>query len=336
MKKNNGRRNKRKTSGEISPKKRAKKVSSPPPDYKPEEPRTEDTSFSSDSSQLTHSPDLGTPLRLTLSKDPNNDSYFVSSQAQQSSPTEATSPVIYQTSPRGPELITSMEGNQKSRGACNRDVSGDAESTSSAITDEEFKLQVLKSLGADAKFKSKVLNSLETLENQMTKFNQRIGNLEARTDDHEQSIGHLQRSRTNQNVEINNLKAEVADLRGQLAEKGSPGTNKIVIKNLLQEGWDQQKQSDEVNKVMKSIDPSAPDVKTVSEVGKNKVALVTLGKGHSVSEVMKKKSTLKDRKPYSRVFIEPQKSIAEQRAEANIRALTRATKGLEYRRGKVR
>ena len=65
------------------------------------------------------------------------------------------------------------------------------------------------------------------------------------------------------------------------------------------------------------------------------MALVTLGKGHTVSEVMRKKAALKDKKPYSRVYIEPQKSIAEQRAEANIRALTKAAKGLEYRRGKV-
>ena len=87
--------------------------------------------------------------------------------------------------------------------------------------------------------------------------------------------------------------------------------------------------------MIKIINPEAPAVKTVSEMGKNKVALVTLGKGHKLSEVMKKKSTLREKKPYSRVFIEPQKTIAEQRTEANIRALAKATRGVGYQRGRV-
>ena len=86
---------------------------------------------------------------------------------------------------------------------------------------------------------------------------------------------------------------------------------------------------------MRTIDPDAPDVAAIKETGNKKVALVTLGKGHKISDVMKKKKVLKDNKNYSKVFVEPQKSLSEQRAEANMRALARATQGVSYKRGRV-
>ena len=78
-----------------------------------------------------------------------------------------------------------------------------------------------------------------------------------------------------------------------------------------------------------------PATSAYTEMGKNKVALVTLGKGHKISEIMKKKAALREKKPYTRVFIEPHKTIMEQRTEANIRTLAKATKGVEFKRGRV-
>ena len=170
---------------------------------------------------------------------------------------------------------------------------------------------------SDAAFKNLVVKSLGSLESQMRTINQRFMDLEEKTGRQDKDINSLK--------ETANIQAgKIADLTDKLDEvaKAGPSTaveppnNNIVIKNLIQEDWGHEKTKTEVNKVIKMIDEKAPQVSKIKKLGTSKAALVTLGKGHKTAHVMRKKATLKRKAPYSRVFIELQKSIQEQRQEA--------------------
>ena len=92
---------------------------------------------------------------------------------------------------------------------------------------------------------------------------------------------------------------------------------------------------EEVHKVLKSINKDAPEPEEIKEIGQGKVAQVTLAKEHKIGQVMKHKSSLRNSQQYKKVYIEPKKSILEQKQEATLRALARATKGVTFRRGQI-
>ena len=306
--KNNGRKGKRQRSGGIkSPKKKARTIF---PLVPTDKTNIEETDYQP-LSQPTN-PSESTPLKLTTFRRSSGDSYTVSSQTLDTENKSEPSPKADESSNSLFDM-SAIDSTQDETMATNQPQ---------IISDNDFKFLVLEKLGK--------------LESQMGNMNQRFQKLEDVTRTHNQDIRDLKKSNNDEQTEnIQELKTKVLELENKLKEKTSSPKPKIVIKNLWREEWSTEKKHTETNKLLKSIDPNAPDVLKIETLGKSKNALVTLGENHTIGEVMKKKSCLKNNKEYSKVFIEPQKSITEQKQEASLRMLARATNGLKFRRGQI-
>ena len=192
------------------------------------------------------------------------------------------------------------------------------------MTENEFRTRVLDALGG-------IREDITNVQTQMTTINSRFDTLEENQDTQSQSIVNLQTEVESQKKSLHNVKIHVKRLQESAGEDKS---ETVVVKNLWQDGTDEPQKVHEVNKLIKILDPDAPDVQKVESRGKT-VGIVQLGQGYKAKIILDKKRTLRTTKPYTKVYLEEEKSKEELKMDASLRAIARVTKGLEYRGGQI-
>ena len=295
--KNNGRKRRRRHSSNQDDQRKDKKVA-----FSPE---------SVDLFNSYRSDDTDTPIRLTFTKNKRTANYTIS---QTSTPIRGeTNNVTEDQENQSPILIPSPVH-------FNTSMSQDQQKT--VMSDDDFK--------------QLVVSKLLTIEQRVTDLNKSLSDLASEVKENKIEMVKVKEVLSTQSSKIEDLQKKQTSMETLLNNPTNlKATNRIVIKNMCQPGWNEQKMADETNKLLKTLDSKVPKIASVAQLGNSNIIIVTLGNGHNIGDVLKLKRELRKHKQYERVYIDVEKSIAEQRAEASLRAIANVTPGLKYLRGQL-
>jgi len=270
-------------------------------------------SFSPENSDSIHNSETGddteTPIRLKFTRSQESNNYTIS---QTSTPKRNVS------------------------SSSNEDQYSQSPSESTQQSPEKINMGDKKPKLTDDEFKELVVTKLLTIEQRVTDLNKCISDLNDEVKANKEDMAKVKTTLTSQSASIEDIQRKQEAMESHISNPDSiKPTNRIVIKNLCQKGWDAQTIEAETNRLLQTLDRKAPDILTAKLIGNNNIIIVTLGKNHKIGDVLKVKRDLRKHKQYERVYIDVEKSITQQKAEASLRAIANVTPGLKFQRGQL-
>ena len=301
-KKNNGRRKRRHSSTQNSQQRKNSKIT-----FSPDKELT--------SQEIDSNEETDKSLRLTLIRHRENESYSIS---QTSTP-----------------LRVDKQAKDKS-------LSPDISLTPQAINASTMASPIIssgeehKSVISDNEFKNLVVNKLSMIESNISQLSNCLMQLSSVVTKHTVDLDELRLSLDTQIAEVVTIKKQQSEIGKQiLKSQKNSNAEHIILKNLCQKDWSNEKILTEVNKLLKTLDVKAPDILDATKIGSSNVLKITLGPGHTIGDVLKVKRELKNSKTYEKIYIDKEKSVSEQKTEASLRAIAYVTPGLTFYRGQL-
>lgn len=254
-------------------------------------------------------------LKLTLVKDKENKHYSISQSA-------TSTPIRTNRDYSMPSPLSSPEAGKSNTIITEPNSNKMEEGTNTVISDNDFK--------------SLVINKLSMIESNILQLSTNLVQLNNVVSQHTLELDEVKTALNAHKIEITQIKKDQEGIgKTILLSQKIPKPESIIIKNLCKGDWLQAQISAECNKLLKSLDEKAPDIISATKMGSSNVIKVMLGPDHTIGDVLKVKRELRKSKIYEKVYIDKEKSVAEQKTEASLRAIAYVTPGLIFRRGQL-